>query len=109
MNHIRLSILLFTLQKGNYNAKRKKNSKFTYLVKKSSFCFTIKKKKYATKVYYGRCSWCALQMPKWNCIPACGKDEGGPRNSKGLIMRGRVGIRMNVNPRIVFIKSNAIL
>lgn len=42
-------------------------------------------------------------------LHSCMKDEGEPRNSKGLIMRGRVGIQMDVNPRIVFVKSNAIL
>lgn len=61
INHTCLFTLLSTSQKRD-NAKRKKNSNFTYLIKKARFVFTvrkkkyvftIRKKKYATKVYYG--------------------------------------------------------
>lgn len=116
-NCARLSTLLFAtvrvLKKRNYILRQEweKNSNFTYSVKKKLVSLLLREKRSMRRmctmnIHY---SWYALQMPKRNCIPACEKDEGEPRNSKGLIMRGRVGIRMDVNPRIVFVKSNAIL
>lgn len=41
-------------------------------------------------------------MPKRNCIPACERVEGELRNAKGLIMRGRIGIRIGREPENCF-------